>query len=411
MVRLAVIGFGGYGWQLIEGILAAGERRDCTLVAVADNRLADLGERADELAAKGVALFDNATTLYAQMAGKCDAVYIATGIASHASLTIAAFEAGFHVHLEKPPAATVQEVDAMLNVQDRTDRMCLVGFHQIHNSSTQWLKQRVVEGRLGEIKTIACRASWPRVASYYARNDWAGRLKTRDGDWVLDGPASNALAHQVNNMLYVVSPEAGRYALPHAVRAELYAAGPVESHNTAAIEIHCLRNTRAYWIASHCADAEFGPLMDIEAENARVAWRPERTVEITYADGTTETCPGDKSSPNMIDNFVDAIAADDPSMLRCTLADSRAFVLALDGAHESSGRINRIEGPIVHAVASATESGQTRTVVDGLDDLITRAAAAPGLFSDLAAPPPWALATEPYDLAEYCSFPQRFTCE
>ena len=141
----------------------------------------------------------------------------------------------------------------------------------------------------------------PLLALWWdARNDWAGRLKTPGGDWVLDGPASNALAHQVNNMLYVVSPEAGRYALPRAVRAELYAAGPVDSHNTAAIEIHCLRDTRAYWIASHCADAQFGPLMDIHAENALVAWRPERTVEITYADGTTETCEGDKSSPNMI---------------------------------------------------------------------------------------------------------------
>lgn len=411
MVRLAVIGFGGFGWQLVNGILAAAERRDCTLVAAVDLRLADLGERADELAIKGVALFDNAMEMYAEMTGKCEAVYIATGIASHAALAMAGFEAGYHVHLEKPPAMTVQEVDAMLSVQDRTERMCPVGFHQIHNGSTQWLKQRVVEGRLGAIRTIACRASWPRSARYYARNDWAGRLRNPAGQWVLDGPASNALAHQVNNMLYVVAPRADHYAVPQAVRAELYAAGPVESHNTAAIEIRCLRDTRAYWIGSHCADAEFGPLIDIEAENARVAWRPEHTVEITYADGTRETCQGDDSSPNMIDNFVDAIAADDPSILRCTLADSRAFVLALDGAHESCGRVNRIEGPIVKTVQSEQGPGERRTVVEGLDDLITQAARTPCLFSDLDDAPPWAVATEPYDLAGYCSFPQRFACE
>ena len=69
MVRLAVIGFGGFGWQLVNGILAAAERRDCELVAAADNRLADLGEKADELAAKGVALFDDATQMYRKMAG------------------------------------------------------------------------------------------------------------------------------------------------------------------------------------------------------------------------------------------------------------------------------------------------------------------------------------------------------
>lgn len=413
MIRLAVIGIGGYGWQLVEGLHEAAERRACRLVAAADNRLAALPDRVEELAARDVELFDDAARMYDEMAGKCDAVYIATGIASHAALTIAAFEAGFHVHLEKPPAATVQELDAMCNAQQRTERMCLVGFHQIHNPSTQFLKQCAVEGKLGAVRTIACRASWPRSASYYARNDWAGRLKTPDGAWVLDGPAANALAHQINNMLYVVEPRAGRYAVPTAVRAELYATGQVESHDTAAIEIHCLRDTRAYWIGSHCADEHYGPLMDIEAERARVAWRPEGTVEISYSDGSMETCDGGTSRDNMIDNFLDAIEAGDASVLRCTLADTRAFTLALDGAHESSGRIGRIEGTAVATVAETRKDGNSdqRTVVDGLDDLIVRAARRPCLFSDLGNAPPWAMRTETYDLAEYCSFPQRFSCD
>ena len=410
MIRLAVVGIGGYGWDLIGGIQAAGE---CRLVAAADNRLGELSDRAGELADRGVELFDDAPTMYRKLAGKCDAVYIATGIASHAALTISAFEGGFHVHLEKPPAVTVQEIDAMLSAQQRTGLMCLVGFHQIHNRSTRFLKQRAVAGRLGPVRTIVCRASWPRPDSYYARNDWAGQLKDRRGQWVLDGPASNALAHQINNMLYVISPGAGQYAVPTAVRAELYAAGNVQSHNTAAIEIHCGRDTRAYWLGSHCAGQAYGPMIDIEGANARVAWRPEGTVDIAYADGSRESCEGDDSRRGMIANFLDAVEGDDESILRCTLAQTRAFVLALDGAHESSGRVHRIDGPAVRTVAETTKDGgaDERTVVPGLDDLITRAARAGGLFSDLDDAPTWAVPSEAYDLGEYRSFPQRFACE
>ena len=410
MVRLAVIGIGGYGWQLIEHLRAAGERRACELVAAADNRLGELPERAADLAAAGVGLFDDAGAMMREMAGTCDAVYIATGIASHAALTVAAFEAGFHVHLEKPPAATVQEVDAMCAVQERTGCMCLVGFHQIHDRTTQFLKQRVAAGGLGAVRTIACRASWPRSETYYARNAWAGRLKTADGAWVLDGPATNALAHQINNMLYVASPDAGRCAVPTAVRAELYAAGAVQSHDTAAIEIHCAAKTTAYWIGSHCAGEEYGPVIDIDAERARVSWRPERTVEISYADGSTETCDGGGSRDSMVDNFLDAIEAGDASILRCPLDLTRAFTLALDGAHESSGRIHRIEGPAVSRAAETPQGGEARTVVDGLDDLIVRAARTPCLFSDLDDAPPWAVRTRKVDLDGYCSFPQRFSC-
>ena len=34
---------------------------------------------------------------------------------------------------------------------------------------------------------------------------------------------------------------------------------------------------------------------------------------------------------------------EDPSLLRCPLAETRKYVSALDGAHESSGRIHRID--------------------------------------------------------------------
>ncbi|HRT97404.1 MAG TPA: hypothetical protein P5532_23555, partial [Planctomycetota bacterium] len=95
------------------------------------------------------------------------------------------------------------------------------------------------------------------------------------------------------------------------------------------------------------------------------------------------------------------------SLLRCDLAETRKFVLALDGAHESSGRIHRIAADHVRRVG---EGGEMRTVVEGLDAALRCAAAARALFSELGTLP-WAVATEPFDLTGYSSYPRRIKGE
>ncbi|MFW6132321.1 MAG: Gfo/Idh/MocA family protein [Planctomycetota bacterium] len=405
MVRLAIVGIGGYGRMLIDAIRTVGEEMDVSLVAAAEMNLARSAEQADRLGEEGVELFEDAEKMFSAMRGKCEAVYIASSIDTHAPLTIAAAEAGLHVHLEKPPAATIEEVDRMQEALQRTGRMCLVGFHQIHGAETRRLKQRLGEGRLGAVRTLACRAGWPRTRSYYQRNDWAGRLRRGDR-WVLDGPATNALAHQINNMLYAASTDARGYADPISVRAELYAAGPIESHDTAAIEIRTQQGATAYWLGSHCSEGQFGPIIEIEAERARVLWKPSASLQIDYEDGTSETFTGGGERVDMVRNFVAAVQADDGSRLRCTMTDARKFVLALDGAHESSGRIHRIPSERTHLVDEGTD--RERTVVDGLDKLLARAAGAPCLLSDLDGAPDWVVPGEPFDLTGYTAFGRRF---
>jgi len=414
MIRLALVGFGGYGWNLIQAINQVAEQVGCRLIAAADARLAAIPEKAHELSAAGVELFSDPLAMFDVLRGKCDAVYVATGIPTHAQLAIAAARAGYHVHLEKPPAATVQELDEMLAALVAAHRFCLVGFQALHGDDIRFIKDRVVSGRLGRVKTLACRAGWPRDRAYYTRNDWAGKLRVQDAGrggpahdaWVLDGPAANALAHQITNMLFLASPEPNRLATPTSVRAELYAAGPVESHDTAAIEIHTAEGARAWFLASHCSEANFGPTIEIEAERGRVVWGMRDGACIRCADGPEECCPRDNGAPKMVANFVEAVRANDRSLLRCDLAEARKFVLALDGAHESSGRIHRIGPEHSRRVGEGAES---RTVVAGLDELLTRAGQQCCLFSDAGDRPPWAVTTEAFPLAGYQGFPLQFS--
>ena len=406
-VRLAVVGMTGYGWLLIQQIQKASGSLGCRLVAAADNQMCKTPDRVAKLKAQGVALYDDAAAMFEALAGECDGIYVATGIHSHEPLAVAAFRAGFPVHLEKPAAATVQEVDRMLGEMERTGLFCLVGFHAVHSDEIRFIKDRVASGRLGEVTTLTCWASWPRGEAYYRRNDWAGRLRVGER-WVLDGPASNALAHQITNMLLLASPQPNRLAVPQKVRAELYAGSPIEGHDTAAIEIRTAEGQVARLLVSHCGAKEFGPVIEIQAQRGKAVYQAKAGASIRYADGGSESCPPspDSGRGQMIANFVQAVRAGDGSALRCPLAEARAATAVIDGAHESSGRIHRIGDGHCRMVDDGP--GGRRTVIEGLDDMLTGAARRRCLLSELPNSPPWAVATEGFDLADYRSFPQRF---
>ena len=407
MIRVAVVGVGGYGSSLIDGLRKAGQRGLCRLVAAADARLDALADRAEALAREGVQLYDDAAGMFADQRGRCEAVYIASSIPTHAPLTVAAARCGYHVHLEKPPAATVQEIDEMLAALDAAGRMCLVGFQAFHGHM-RLIVEALAAGRLGRVERITCAAGWPRNRDYYARNDWAGRFRTGPA-WVLDGPVTNALAHQLAHMLAMAAGRPGALARPAAVRAELYAAGDVESHNTAAIEVRTAEGPIIHFFCSHATAGMFGPQIEVFAERARAVYHPNDGSTIFWNDGPAEKPQGtDDAQDEMIANFLDAVAAAAPARLRCPLAETRKYTLALDGAHESSGRVHRIAGE--HFRVEQAGTGEQHVVVEGLDDAIAAANRQGKLFSDLPQRPAWAVATEPFDLADYRRFPQRFQC-
>ncbi|MBI5723144.1 MAG: Gfo/Idh/MocA family oxidoreductase [Planctomycetes bacterium] len=408
MIELGIVGIAGWGGVLIDAIGKAIERgTQCRLVAAADGRLGSLGEREEKLKSRGVELYADAMEMFGRISGRCQAVYIATSIPSHAPLTVAAAGAGLHVHLEKPPAATVQEVDAMLAALERAGKLCIVGFQAVHGREMQLLKTRIVEGRLGGVRKLICRACWPRDATYYSRNNWSGRLRSGDS-WVLDGPATNALLHQINNMLYLASGQGGRFAQPAGVQAELYRAGPADSHDTAAIRIRTGEGAEAIFLATHCCEQTLNPVIKIQCEKGAAFYNMFANVRIDYADGTSESEKWDDSQmAEMVGNFCRAIQTGDESLLGCGLAESRKTILAIDGSHESSGRVHPIDEKFVSCVNQGQPS--QKTIIDGIEDLISRAAEDGKLFSELPDRPAWAVETGEFSLAGYKSFPQRFS--
>ncbi len=405
MIRLALVGVGGYGWTLHRWIHTAGRPAGARLVAAADVQMTELPERAARLLTEAVALSSDATAMFERLRGQCDGVYIATGIASHEALTVAALEAGYHVHVEKPPAGTVQEVDRMLAAAERNDRVCTVGFQAAHGADIRAMRDAILAGRIGAVRSISVRASWPRTRSYYERNDWAGSLKRGDR-WVLDGPANNALAHQLTNMLVLAGGAPNVFAAPKAVRAELYIAGPHASHDTAFIEIATAEGPTLYWMGSHAAEKWFGPTLEVRGERGSIEWTMRTGGVIRTPDGEEEVPYDFDAHGRMVEGFCECIRTGDPSRDRCPLREARKMTLVIDGAHESAGALVRVPEAAVRRIEPGT--GGERSIVDGLDERIRAAADRGCLLSDLPDAPDWARPTAPFDLADYTEFPVRF---
>jgi len=410
MIRVAIVGIGGYGRLLRPNILSAVDHGMCRIVAAADTRLEELGEDVLYLRPYCENFYDDALEMLHAHQGQCDAVFLIAGIASHETLTVAAAEMGYDIWLEKPPAATVQEVDRMISAVRDAGVLCQVAFRWVWSSDINFIKSRIVTGKLGRIECVTIAAGWPRRDYYYSRNDWAGELRSGD-KWVLDGPATNALAHQSNNLLYLASANEGGYATPTAVRAELYAARDIAAHDTAAIEIETADRTPAYFLVSHCSETEFGPIIEVVGEKGTGRWTFADGPVVTYKDGSQQRGGREVElgRDKMVANFIQAVETHDASVVHCSLGDTRNYALVANGMHESSRRVHHVDGKFVQRYEDADDRGWN--VIDGADSLIKRAAQQRCLFSDMSDAPEWTVRTERFDLAGYRSFPQQFSSE
>jgi predicted dehydrogenase len=147
---LALVGLGYWGEKLLRNLVAVhGAER----VIAVDTHL-DAIERA-AMAYPGVRVsFDVGEVLASPSVG---AVAIATPAATHASLAIAALEAGLHVLVEKPMATTVEDALAMQAAACRNRRVLMVGHTFLFSPRVRKLRALVQDGSLGRIHHLSAR--------------------------------------------------------------------------------------------------------------------------------------------------------------------------------------------------------------------------------------------------------------
>ena len=198
---------------------------------------------------------------------------IASGpIHKHAPVTCFALENGSNVLCEKPLAGTIQEAKIMLEAEKSSGRFVAVGYQWSFSDTIQELKKDIIHGQLGEPIRLKMILLWPRALSYYNRNDWAGKIKSPEGGWILDSPVQNATAHYLHNMLYILGEKRETSALPTEVEAELYRANRIENYDAAALRCSTEKGVEILYYAAHCVPENKGIILEYEFENAIVEY-------------------------------------------------------------------------------------------------------------------------------------------
>lgn len=399
MIRYGIVGVGGFAanWvRWLEGLEAAGVARLAAAVVRDRNKYAAEVER---LTARGCRIYASLPEMLA--GGGFDVVGVPTGIAQHVPMASEAMLAGYNVLVEKPIAATVQEVNALRQVERQTGRWCAVGFQFIYSPTIQWLRERLASGRLGALREARAVIGWPRGARYYARNPWAGQLRQGDA-WVLDGPATNATAHHLENMLYLAAAQPGGTIAQ--VRAELYRAGPIASYDTSCIEVLMENGARLVHCASHALAEALEPVMEIDCEHGSIYWEATGNwAAIRYEDGSEERRADPDPAQVHVRPFeqVARVAAGLDAAPLCGLAEAAPHVLAIDLAFESSGGIATIVPE--HLAPAEAADGPALACVKGMGELLRQVLASGRMLSELGVP--WARPTRAAAAQGYAGFP------
>jgi len=388
MLKVAMIGAGGYAYELIKRMWTIPEKYE--LVAVTSNPTRKSAGKA-ACTEKGVEVYPDADTMLEAVKGKVDVIFVPTPIHTHKELAIKCIDAGFDVFLEKPPVATIQELDELEAYATAKGKRVAVMFQSFYTTIMKEMKAAIVSGKLGKVKRVRGVAAWVRTDEYFARGS--------NGDWILDGTINNPLAHMLSNELNLACMEAGKIAEPAEVTAELYHGHDIQSEDTSSLRIITTDGVEIIFNASLCPQGDVDPIVVVECEKGKIEYVNFNKAEITFADGTKQHILDETEQRTYMmemlhDRYVSGEEFD------CSLAMTRAFTVTVNAAFESSGKIN----PITVEHINRSEQGDTvKTVIRDIDELLTVAHGSGRLFSEVGSD--WAVASKPFKVDNYTKFP------
>ncbi len=399
MLKIVLAGIGGMGWFYLEEI-AKGLPRGAYVLEGAVDPFPERCPRLSLLRELQVPVYPDLPCFYDRH--KADLAVISSPIQHHAPQTQLALENGSDVLVEKPAAGTIQETRGMEKAGRTTGRPAAVGYQWSFSRAVQDLKADILAGRFGSPRRMRCLYLWPRDFAYYGRNDWAGKKRAADGGWILDGPANNAMAHDLHNMFYLLGPAVDESARPARVQAELYRAYEIENYDTAAARFRLSDGTDVLLWFSHVSASDPGPLLSLEFEKGTVTKAGRGTpFRARFADGTEHDYGDPDEEPMRKLRLAISGRAEGRGTL-CGITAAAGQTLAVNGMQDSCRTIR----PFPRTMVSETAAPESRRlIVGGLDEAFRACYEAGRLPSEMNFP--WAAAGDPLDLSGYGEFPRR----
>jgi predicted dehydrogenase len=395
---VVLVGLAGYGEAYASALLDDAPQVPCHLIAVVEPN-PERSPRASQLRTRTIPTHASLADFY--RSGHADLVIISSPIHAHCPQTCLALAHGSNVLCEKPPAATVQEVDEMIAAEAAAARLVAVGFQWSFTASIRQLKDDIRAGLFGAPVSAAALTLWPRARSYYTRNAWAGRQRDEAGNWILDSPANNAMAHDLHNLLFLLGDEPGRSARPVEILAETYRANPIENYDTVAARIRTDHNVHIVFLASHALIADSDPAFIIECDRAVIRFDGGfAPIRATFRDSSFKEYPSPNSQSQMTKLWWALDAATHPAPSPCDLHAARAHTLCINGIQESVPRPVVFPADLLRSMAHGDDC---ILAVSGLAEVLRECYARRVLPHELGAT--WARPGRLIDLSNYRSFP------
>jgi hypothetical protein len=204
-----------------------------------------------------------------------------------------------------------------------------------------------------------------------------------DGKPVFDGPATNALSHWLQNIMYLAGGKIDEFDRPVDVEAELYRIKPIESYDLICMRGHMESGATFQYVVTHATEKALPCRLEVVGAKGR-AW----IVENSNVPGNDLALS--ESAPSCADPFLETwrqfarFAQGAQPHVATRLEDTRGYVLATNAAQASSGGIHNI--------------GQTRDKAD-LVEWVERSALEGKLFSEMKAV--WSRRGRPIELAAW----------
>lgn len=396
-IRVGLVGISSYGRVHLQH-LRDFERRGLARVtcAVAVNPELERTTIA-ELKAAGCRVVSDHHTMWAvPSADRPELCIIPTPIHLHGPMTLAALAAGASVLVEKPPAATIGQVDRMSAAAEQARRIVAVGFQYLHAPEIRALKERLLADGLGRVQEISFHGAWPRGRQYYSRNDWAGRVRLGEA-WVLDSPVMNAMAHFFILLLYLAGETLGGLAILQHMEAELYRVQPIDSFDTAVLRLKTKSGIRLSFYGTHSSVAVSTPQLTINGTKGKGYWKQDSHAEIrpNYGRAWRMTAGPESVTREIMLSDVMARIRGDTTHFVSTPALVREHVRCVNALAEHV--------PITDIPASNIliheRDGDRFITAHGLDMFLKRAYTQRGSLS--AAEAPWAVPATAVPLAGY----------
>jgi predicted dehydrogenase len=194
---------------------------------------------------------------------KLDVVHICTPHYLHAPMTISAAKHKIHVLTEKPMSIHVADAEKMIQACKDNQVNLGVIFQNRYNKGAAFLKETLLKGKLGNIKSAKCQVTWDRSDAYYSRSDWKGTWDKEGGGavidqaihtldlmrWFVDSPIEYidaSIANRVHLTIDVEDTAEGLIQFQNGVRGNFHVINYNTMDSPITIELHCENGIAKY---------------------------------------------------------------------------------------------------------------------------------------------------------------------